>query len=665
DDISATFFTNYLSTLDSARLIFVPSDVEEFSLRYATRLDDLTLAGDPSPAYEIFERYLARLEERTTYALKLLEQPLDFTQEERFNPQRDKAPWPKDKAEAEELWRLRVKFDVLQGRLAKDKPDDVIKNLTKRYNRLLKTMKEYDNEEILSVYLTSLAHAYDPHSDYMSPSEAKQFEISNVKLSLSGIGALLEWEDGYTRIKSLVPGGPAEQSKQLKPKDRIVAVAQEEGDPVDVVEMRLNKVVELIRGKKGTTVKLTIVPEGSEDGTQRAVYLVRDDIKLSEQFAKARIVDLPGPEGHNTKLGIIVLNQFYENCSRDIERLIRRLKEDKVQGIVLDLRRNGGGILEEAIQLTGLFVPKGPVVQVKGYNGVNRVMDDDDSKVAWEGPLVVAVGHLSASASEIVAAALQDYGRALIVGDAATHGKGTVQTLVPLAQFYPRPSLGANAGKLKFTVSKFYRIAGGTTQKHGVTPDISLPSVLDYMELGESHLPNCLPADRTTPASYSRMNWVQPFVGTLRERSANRIAANKEYAFILEDIEEMKKRKADPSVSLNETTRLAEKNDRKTRDEARKKERQALDPNPVPVYEITLEGLEKGEAPKLVGAKPEKASSSTPVPVATEDEDAEDSDDAKRIEPQLRETLNILVDYLELAAAKGERFAQDLRAARP
>ncbi len=665
DEISATFFTNYLATLDYARLIFTQTDVEEFAQRYATRLDDLTLSGDPTPAYEIFERYLSRLEERTTLALKLLEQPLDFTKDERFNPQRDKAPWPKDNAEASELWRLRVKFDILQGRLAKDKTDDVIKNLAKRYNRLLKTMKEYDNEEILSVYLTALSHSYDPHSDYMSPSEAKQFEISNVKLSLSGIGALLEWEDGYTRIKSLVPGGPAEQSKQLKPKDRIVAVAQEEGEPVDVVEMRLNKVVELIRGKKGTTVKLSVVPNDSEDGTQKVVYIVRDDIKLSEQFAKARIVDLPGADGTSTKLGIIVLNQFYENCTRDIEKLIRRLKADNVKGIVLDLRRNGGGILEEAIQLTGLFVSKGPVVQVKGYNGVNRVMDDDDSRVAWDGPLVVAVGHLSASASEIVAAALQDYGRALVVGDAATHGKGTVQTLVPLSQFYPRPSLGANAGKLKFTVSKFYRIAGGTTQKYGVTPDISLPSVLDYMELGESHLPNCLPADRTTPANYSRMDLVQPYVGTLRDRSANRVAASKEYAFILEDIEEMKKRKADPTVSLNETVRVTEKDDRKARTDARKKERQTRDPNPVPVYEITLEGLDKGEAPKLVGAKaePEPGASLEIQKAGSEDEDAEDEDDARRIEPQLRETLNILVDYLQLAAAKGDRFAQTLRAA--
>lgn len=664
DEISATFFTNYLSTLDYARLIFVQSDVDEFAARFATRLDDLTLAGDSSPAYEVFARYLERLEQRTTLALKLLEQPMDFTKDERFNPQRDKAPWPKDTAEAEELWRLRVKFDILQGKLAKekDKADDIIKNLSKRYQRLLKTMKEYDHEEILSVYLTALANAYDPHSDYMSPSEAKQFEISNVKLSLSGIGALLEWEDGYTRIKSLVPGGPAEQSKQLKPKDRIVAVAQDEGEPVDVVEMRLNKVVELIRGKKGSDVVLTVVPSGSEDGTQKVIRLTRDDIKLSEQLAKARIVDLPGADGHSAKLGIIMLNQFYENCSQDIEKLIRRLKEEKVQGLVLDLRRNGGGILEEAIQLTGLFIPKGPVVQVKGYNGVNRVMEDDESKVAWEGPLVVAVGHLSASASEIVAAALQDYGRALVVGDSATHGKGTVQTLVPLSQFTPRPSLGVNAGKLKFTVSKFYRIAGGTTQKYGVTPDIAFPTVLDHMELGESHLPNCLPADRTTPANFTRMNLVQPYVSTLRERSANRVAASKDYGFILEDIEEMKKRKADPSVSLNEAARITEKNERKARNDVRKKERQAIEPHPIPVYEFTLESMAKGEAPKLVGAKPEPAAAGE-APKASDDEDAEDEEDARRLEPQLRETLNVMSDYLELLTAKGERFAAELRAA--
>ncbi len=656
DEISKTFFTNYIASLDYSRLIFTQSDVDAFAARYATSLDDLTKAADASPAYEIFKVYVKRLEQRTSHALKLLESPIDFSSEERFNPQRDKAPWPKDDAEANELWRLRVKFDALQGRLAKDKPEETVKNLTKRYNRLLKTMKEYDEEEILSVYLTALAHAYDPHSDYMNPSEAKQFEISNVKLSLSGIGALLEWEDGYTRIKSLVPGGPAEASKQLKPKDRVVAVAQGTDEPVDVVEMRLNKVVELIRGRKGSEVRLTVVPADSEDGTRKVVRIVRDDIKLSEQFAKARIVDIPNAEGKTARLGIINLPQFYEHCARDCEKLINRLKEEKIDGLVLDLRRNGGGILEEAIELTGLFIREGPVVQVKRHTGLLQRLEDEDSRVVWDGPLLVATGHFSASASEIVAAALQDYGRALVVGDAATHGKGTVQTLMPLAQFFNRLTLGNNAGKMKFTISKFYRIAGGTTQKYGVTPDITLPTVLDHMELGESHLPNCLPADRTTPAAFDHLDFVQPYLGSLREKSANRVAASREYAFILEDIEEMKKRKADPSVSLNEARRIEEKNERKAKDAARKKERHALDANPPGILELTLEAIDKGEAPKPLLAKKKEADAASDA--ADDDEDEEADPEAElRLEPQLRESLDILRDYLDLLNAKGHRLS--------
>lgn len=686
NDISRTFFTNYLSALDYSRLVFTQADVEDFGKRYAEQLDDLTKAGDASPAFEIFRRYLERLEERNAFAQKLLEQPIDFSSDERFNPQRDKASWPADAAAAEDLWRLRVKFDVLQGRLAKDKPEEVLSKLSKRYNRLLKTMKDYDDEEILSAYLTSLANAYDPHSDYMSPSEAKQFEIQNVKLSLTGIGALLEWDDGYTRVKSLVPGGPAERSKQLKPKDRIVAVSQGDEEAVDVVEMRLNKVVELIRGKKGSEVRLTIVPAESEDGSKREVRIIRDDVPLAEQHAKARIVDLPTSTGHSARLGVVILPQFYENCARDVEKLIQRLQQEKVEGLVLDLRRNGGGILEEAIELTGLFIREGPVVQVKNHNGATRILEDENPKVAWEGPLVVAVGHLSASASEIVAAALQDYGRALVVGDAATHGKGTVQTLVPLAQFFDRGRVGANAGKLKFTVSKFYRIAGGTTQKYGVTPDIQLPSVLDYMELGESYLPNCLPADRTTPLDYSRMEEVQPFLTTLRDRSMNRVAASREYAFIVEDIEEMKKRKQDPSVSLNEEKRLAEKNERKAREDVRKQERKNIDSTPVPIHELTLESITKGEPAKLLSQKTPPATANTPaantgeaaatntgntnatnVAAATdnaEEDDADDESDENRLEPQLRETLNVLNDYLDLLAAKGNRWVMDHRAPR-
>lgn len=688
DDISRSFFTNYFVALDQGRLIFTQQDVDAFAAKYAEALDDLTKAGDASPAFEIFKVYLDRLEERIQFALEWVTKPMDFSADEQFNPQRDKAPWPADKAAAQELWRLRVKYELLQGRLAKDKPEEVVQNLTKRYQRQLKTMKDYDDEEILSIYLSALSNAYDPHSEYMSPSEARSFEINHMKLSLSGIGALLEGGlDGYTRIKSLVPGGPAELSKQLKPKDRVVAVAQDDGEPVDVVDMRINKVVELIRGKKGTTVRLTILPADSEDGTRKVISLVRDDIKLSDSLARAQLIDLPTADGRTLTLGVVILPTFYENCARDVERLIQRLKEAKIDGLVLDLRRNGGGILDEAVDLTGLFIREGPVVQDKRPNGSTLVREDENPKVAWDGPMVVAVSHLSASASEIVAAALQDYGRALVVGDSATHGKGTVQTLMELSRFFNRLTLSSNAGRLKFTVSKFYRVAGGTTQKYGVTPDISLPSVLDYMDLGESKLPNCLPADRTTPVEYETFNFVQPYLSTLRDRSANRVAASRDYAFILEDIEEMKKRKEDPSISLNEAKRLAEKKERKARTDARRKERKEMDgANPPPVREITLESLDKGEPPKLVGAKetkPETAAVAAPAAASTNavvaasgaaapsavgksSEDSEDDDEVEepetRIEPQLRETLNILVDYLELITAKGERVTLDRRA---
>ncbi|MBX3745474.1 MAG: carboxy terminal-processing peptidase [Verrucomicrobiae bacterium] len=669
DAMSRTFFTNYLSTLDYSRLVFTQEDVDEFGRRYAESLDNLTQANDASPAYVIFQRYLERLESRTAFALEQLAAPVDFTTDERFNPQRSKGPWPRNEKEAEELWRLRVKFDLLQGRLANDDPQQVVTNLTKRYQRLLKTMKEYDGEEILSLYLTSLANAFDPHSDYMSASEARQFEISNVKLSLTGIGALLEWDDGYTRIRSLVPGGPAERSRQLKPKDRIVLVAQGDGEPVDVVEMRLNKVVELIRGQKGTEVRLTIIPADSEDGARREIRLIRDDIPLTEQFAKARLVDLPGEDGRVTRLGIVILPQFYENCARDVEKLIHRLKEEKVEGLVLDLRRNGGGILEEAIALTGLFIPQGPVVQVKNQNGHTRLLQDDNPKIVWDGPIAIAVGHQSASASEIVAAALQDYGRAVVVGDSATHGKGTVQTLIPLTQFFSQRTVGPYAGKLKFTVSKFYRIAGGTTQKYGVTPDIALPTILDHMELGESYLPNCLPADRTTPLRFQRMDHVDPYLAVLRERSANRVAVSREYAYILEDIEELKRRREDPSVSLNEQVRLAEKEERKTREEARKKERREFDPQPLPIFEVTLDMVARNEPARLLTAA--AAKDDEPLLAAasgTEVEDEADKadkagDEPERLEPQLRETLDILRDYLDLLAAKGQRLVFDGRSA--
>ncbi|MGN6385541.1 MAG: S41 family peptidase, partial [Verrucomicrobiota bacterium] len=463
DHVSQMFLTNYLNSLDYNHIIFLQSDVDEFTAKYGTTLDDALKQGDASPATRIFSRYLERLSERNILAQKLLKQDFDFTKDESILLSRNKEPWPKDDAEAAKLWRQRIKYELLQAHLAKEKPEETVGLISRRYNRLEKTMSELEREDILQLYLTSLSHSYDPHSDYMSPSEAKNFNIQHITLSLTGIGAQLIWEDGYTKIKELLPGGPAALSKQLHSQDKIVAVAQGDGTPVDVVEMPLNKVVDMIRGKKGTEVRLTIVPAKAPD-TKKVISIIRNEIQFKKAFAKARVYEGTDENGNPQKVGVIYLPQFYENCAKHVEMLIDRLKKEKVQSLVLDLRQNGGGILDEAVQLTGLFIKDGPVVQVKEPNHKPHILEDRKSDVAWDGPLVVAVGKLSASASEIVAAALQDYGRAVIVGDQTTHGKGTVQQVLSLDAL---PSLDKrfveNPGALKITVSKFYRINGSTT----------------------------------------------------------------------------------------------------------------------------------------------------------------------------------------------------------
>jgi carboxyl-terminal processing protease len=602
DAVSEMFLNGYFDALDFNHMFFLQTDLDEFEKRYGTKLDDLINHADASPGFAIFDRYLSRLEERNEFVQKVLKEEFDFTKDEKFQPSRNKSPWPKDSAEASELWRARVKFELLQGRLAKEKPEETLKTISKRYNRLVKTMREYDSEDILQIYLTALAHTFDPHSDYMTPTEATNFDINNVKLSLSGIGALLRSEDGYARIVSLVPGGPADLSKQLKPKDRIIAVAQGAEEPVDTIEMKLSKVVDMIRGKRDSEVRLTIIPASSPDGSEKKVVrLIRDEIKLTEQYAKAKVFDHPDDTGKTQRLGVITLPQFYDNCARDVEKLIERLNSEHINGLVLDLRRNGGGILQEAIALTGLFIKKGPVVQVKDSQKRTQILRDEDSKLAYDGPLIVLVGHLSASASEIVAAALQDYDRALVVGDQSTHGKGTVQTLQSLNPFFKQP-LVSDAGKLKFTISKFYRIAGGTTQKHGVSSDLVLPSITDYMELGEASLPNCLEADNTTPLEYNRLGKVKPFLSELERRSKERVAGSIDFGYVNQDIELLKKQRADKSISLNEAKRLEEKREQKDRLEARKQERAQRKPINEQVFDLNLEMVDKKKPLALVGS---------------------------------------------------------------
>ena len=657
DAMSQKFLTNYLDSLDYNHSFFLKSDIEAYTEKYGKELDDASEAGDASPAYVIFDQYLKRLSEVNDLAQKLLKEKYDFTEKDSVIAARNKLPWPKNEADREEIMRKRIKYELLQGKLNKEKPEETLSLLSKRYNRLLKNMKELDSQEILQSYLGSLSRCYDPHSDYMIPTEAENFEIQTIKLSLGGIGALLQSVDGVTKVISVVPGGPADLSKQLKANDKIIAVSQAEAEAVDVVEMKLNRVVDLIRGPKGTEVRLTIIPADSTDGAGRkTIKLVRDEIKLAEQFAKGRVIEETTPDGKKVRLGLVILPQFYSNCANDVKKIITRLKLEKIDGIALDLRHNSGGLLDQAVALTGLFTGNGPVVQVRDNRKSNQVLDDPEAKVFYNGPLVVLVSHLSASASEIVAGALQDYGRAVVVGDKTTHGKGTVQSILNLAQFLRAD--GSNPGKLKLTVSKFYRIDGTTTQRIGVTPDVILPSRLDYMEMGEASLPYCLPAGTTTPATFTKTDRVSEYVTDLRKTSAERIKASKDFAYVQEDIDLLIKRKNEKAISLNEAERRNEMAADKARADARKKERTQRPKSGNKIFEISLEGADKdGPLPLLVTTKQkekakeareakEKAKEAAGADSA--DAELDDTDTESAFDPYTEEGMSVLLDYLKL-----------------
>ena len=649
DEISGYHLKNYLNALDFGHMIFLQSDVDHFEKTLGKRLDDHVKFGRLTSANEVFNRYLERLGERKIMVDEILKQKMDFSLDEEFNPVRNKLPWPKDNAEARELWRSRIKFELLADRLtySKDgksvdqkKIDESVAKIQRRYERLLKTMKGYDRDDILETYLSSLTRAYDPHSDYMSPHEAENFKINSIDMKLTGIGAVLQADDGYTKIVRVMPGGPASRSKLIHPNDRIIAVQNpKDKTPTDILDMKLDKVVGLIRGKKGSVVKLTIIPAGTNE--RKVISITRDEVKLEDQLAKGYIIERKR-EGTREKLGIIRLPGFYDKCASHCEKIIKRFVQENVDGIVLDLRYNGGGILSEAVKLTGLFINKGPVVQVKDYRGRQNVMNDrDGDRVAYDGPLVIAVSHMSASASEIVAAALQDHGRAIIVGGKATHGKGTVQQILPLNRSFIANLVG-NSGQLKFTVSKFYRINGATTQRDGVTPDVVLPSLLDYIGTSESELPRALEADKIAKAQYSSLDQVSAFFTSLRKASAKRIESNKDYQYIMEDIKRAEKRKADPSVSLNESSRRKEIAENKTRIESRNKERTQ---RPLPneeYYEVDLKIAENDKPlKKLDPPKPKKEST---------DPDNNQPEDLNtfNIDPELRETFHILSDFILL-----------------
>lgn len=658
DSLSARFLDRYLEELDNLHLHFLESDIQEF-MRYRTLLDDMTQRGNISPAYRIFSRFLERVEQRVAYVGELLEtEKFEFTNDDRYNLDRRKAPRPKNLDEAKQLWRQHLRYEILQEKLNKEKPEEIGTKLVRRYERLLRTLKDYDSDDVFEFYLSSLAHAFDPHSDYMGKSSYESFNIG-MKLSLFGIGALLQSEDGYCKIKSLVPNGPAAKSKQIKEGDRIVAVAQGDHEPVDVIEMKLSKVVDMIRGQKDTEVRLTVIPADAPDPSARKVVsLVRDEVKLEDQEAKARIYEVPGENNKSWKLGLIDLPSFYadfekrtegrKSTTRDVEILVRKLKQENVDGIILDLRRNGGGSLEEAINLTGLFIKQGPVVQVKDADGELTVDNDVNPSVLYDGPLIVMTSRFSASASEILAGALQDYGRALIVGDSSTHGKGTVQSVLQLDKIAPSfGSLPVNPGALKITIRKFYRANGMSTQLNGVTPDIILPSVNNIADVGEKALENHLPFDTIPSAKFEKLNRIQPILSELQRRSAQRIDTDKDFQYIKEDLEQYRKAMEDRSVSLNEATRLKEKEEAELRSKARIAEIKTRPEQNEKAYEITLQNATLAGLPAPVAKTNSLAAAESPKPVDAED-DEEDHAKIAPIDVALKETKRILMDLAEL-----------------
>jgi len=666
NELSEIFFDNYIDALDLNHQIFLQADIDEFQERYRAQLDDFTLGvlnqkrvPNAAPAFEIFERFKERLVERRTMIEELLEAEYVFNVPDQIQVKRSEEPWPTTAEEAKELWRLRIKYDLLQGKIGDEELTKVKERIAKRYDRLVRDYQSLEPDEILQIYLTSLASAYDPHSDYMSPTTAEDFYIKNVNNELTGIGALLRSNEGYCQIVSLVPGGPADKSKQIKPGDKIIGVAQGEQEAVDVVEMKLNKVVQMIRGELNTEVRLTIIPAKSVDGSEtKVVSLIRDRIELKDQFSKARIISLPDEKGRTRRLGVLTVPQYYDNVAADTAALLKRLEKEQVEGIALDLRKNGGGILPEAVALTGLFIPKGPVVQVQNYAKEKKILEDEDPSTIYDGPLVVLVSQLSASAAEITAAALQDYQRAVIVGDQSTHGKGTVQTLMELNRFKGTPE---QSGMLKYTIQKFYRIAGGTTQKHGVTPDIILPSIYDYMELGEANLPRSLEPDSIDPASFEKVNHVPSNLPELRKISKERIAMDKDFQYVLDDIDRYKEIKQRKTISLNEEDRSVEKQEEEDRNKQRRKERLARRFPGLKIHRITMDEIRSDQPAVLLFDGDDESFYDEPEETKDEDQSSDalenieedsyvgDDEDAldKRLDAYTREGLYILRDLID------------------
>ena len=604
DELSSEVLDRYIEALDNNRMYLLAGDVEGFE-NYRFKLDDMVRSDPLTPVFEMFEVYRTRVRERLNFALLELDTEPDFTIDETYLFDREDQPWIETKSELDELWRKRVKNDALSLRLADKEWTETQEILHKRYKRFLKRMDQIKNDDVFETFMNAFAHTLDPHSSYLSPRNSEEYRIQ-MSLSYFGIGASLQIDDDYVMVINIIPGGPAAIDGKLQPKDRITAVAQgEDGDLVDVIGWRLDDVVQLIRGPADTVVRLQIMPAGALPGaSEKIINLTRNQVKLEEQAAKAEIIKVPR-DGRVWSVGVIKVPSFYRDyralsngdkdytsTTKDVRRLIKELEDQGIDGLIVDLRNNGGGHLTEATALSGLFIDNGPVVQLRNSNGRISRLDDPDPvpRVAYNGPLAVLVNRYSASASEIFAAAMQDYARGVIIGQ-QTFGKGTVQNLYSLDQYVRRPD-DVGLGQLTLTIGKYYRVTGESTQHRGVDPDIALPSSIDATLVGESVRDTALPWDtiRTT-----KFRAGEPLDSTISSLTANHISRSKEdpdYQYLMDGIEDVEQVRAQTSVTLNIEHRRKEREDEMTRRLARENVRRAaLNLEPISDME-ELEGID-------------------------------------------------------------------------
>jgi len=609
DELSSLVLEKYIEALDGNRMYLLASDVDTFR-RFSDELDDMVDDAPLDPVFNMFDVYRTRARERIKFALAQLDEEPDFTVDEGYTFDRSELPWATTRDELDEIWRKRVKNDALSLILAEKTWEETQEVLTKRYNGFLKRMNQIKNDDVFETFMNAFAHTLDPHSSYLSPRNSEEYRIQ-MSLSYFGIGASLQTDEDYVQVVNVIPGGPAAIDGELQPKDRITAVGQgEDGEMVDVIGWRLDDVVQLIRGPADTVVKLQVMPAGAVPGTpEKTLSFTRNQVKLEEQAAKSEVISIPR-EGRDWNIGVIEVPSFYRDyralsdgdkdytsTTKDVQRLIEELQEaEGIDGLIIDLRNNGGGHLTEATALSGLFIDNGPVVQLRNANGRISRLDDPDPvpRVAYDGPLAVLINRYSASASEIFAAAIQDYARGVIIGQ-QTFGKGTVQNLYSLDQYVRRPE-DEGLGQLTLTIGKYYRVTGESTQHRGVSPDIELPSPIDSELVGESVRDSALPWDTIRTARFRAGNPLDQTIATLTTSHDERNKTDPDFQYLIDGIEDVEEARSRKTVSLNIETRQSERTTERERRLARENGRRAaLGLEPVE----SVEELEEAEFPDV------------------------------------------------------------------